>query len=176
MQLIYNKGDDERVYARKRMAKGSNKFIMKEYNIKFTDPINRVATIDANFEIPDYAKCIANEIYINLNLEKLFSSTPIDTSKRKIAIENDFLQTIIQVHTLKIPQGYVTAYIPKNTAVSNEAFDFFITYKQTGNEISATQKYVLKQLYIQPHNFTAWNKALSIISPAYKEQVVLKKK
>ena len=31
--LLYNKGDDERVYARRRMAKGSNKFIMKDYKI-----------------------------------------------------------------------------------------------------------------------------------------------
>ena len=89
--LLYNKGDDERVYARRRMAKGSNKFIMQDYNIRFTDLVNKVVKISSAFEIPDYAKSIADEIYINLNLEKLLGSTPIDTGKRKIAIENDFL-------------------------------------------------------------------------------------
>jgi hypothetical protein len=174
--LLYNKGDDERVYARKQMTKGNNKFIMKDYSIRLSDPMNRAANISSGFEIPDYAKSISGEIYINLNLEKLFSSTPIDTSKRKVPIENDFLYTINQVQTLNIPDGYVSEYIPKNTKVSNDVLDFSINYTQGVGEICATQKYVLKKLYIQPKDFQAWNNAISVISPAYKEQVVLKKK
>ncbi|MBC7886279.1 MAG: DUF3857 domain-containing protein [Ferruginibacter sp.] len=174
--LLYNKGDDERVYARSRMAKGSNKFIMQDYSIRLADPLNKVASIASAFEIPDYAKSIGDEIYINLNLEKLFGSNPIDTVKRKIAIENDFLYTINQVHSLKIPDGYVSDYIPKNTLVSNDVLDFSIAYKLVEDKIVATQQLVMKKLYVQPQDFAAWNNAVSIISPAYKEQVVLKKK
>ena len=174
--LSYNKGDDERVYARKRMAKGSNKFIMQDYSIRLPDQVNKIANISSGFEIPDYAKSIADEIYINLNLEKLMSNVPIDTNKRKIAIENDFQYTINQVHTLKIPDGYAPDYVPKNTRVSNDVIDFSIDYKQNAGEISATQKLVMKKLYIQPKDFAAWNNAIAVISPAYKEQVVLKKK
>ena len=175
-RLLYNKGDDERVYARSRMAKGSNKFIMKDYHITMPDPMKKEANISATFEIPDYAKTIADEIYINLNLKKLISSTPIDTAKRKIAIENDFNYTINQVHTLAIPDGYTTEYVPKNTSVSNAVFDFSIVYKQGAGNISATQKLVMKKLYIEPGDFATWNKAIYNISAAYKEQVVLKKK
>lgn len=174
--LQYSKGDDERVYARRRMAKGSNKFIMQDYAIRRTDPLNREGGIDANFEIPDYAKSISDEIYINLNLEKLFNQTPIDTTKRSVAIENDFLYTINQVHTLKIPAGYVADYVPNNLKVSNAVIDYSIVYSQAGGNISATQQLVLKKLYIQPADFKTWNNAISLISPAYKEQVVLKKK
>jgi transglutaminase-like putative cysteine protease len=174
--LQYNKGDDERVYARRRMAKGSNKFIMKDYRIGYPDPISRAANISSSFEIPDYVKVAADEMYINLNLEKLFSTTLIDTSKRKVAIENDYLHTIEQVHDLKIPDGYVLEYIPKNVSVSNDLVDFSIEYHKTPNSISATQKLVTKKLYIQPSEFAEWNKAVSVITPAYKEQVVLRKK
>lgn len=173
--LLYNKGDDERVYARRRMAKGSNKFIMKEYKITFPDTTNKAANIAAGFEIPDYVKSITDEIYINLNVEKLFSSTPIDTAKRKVAIENDYLSTINQVHDLKIPVGYVVDYVPKNISVSNDVLDFSIEYKKLPGQIISTQKLTIKKLYIQPADFPAWNKAVSVISPAYKEQVVLKK-
>ena len=89
-----------------------------------TDPVNKVANISSNFEIPDYAKSIADEIYINLNLEKLIDSALIDTAKRKIAIENDYLYTINQVHTLTIPEGYTTDYVPKNTVISNDVLNF----------------------------------------------------
>jgi transglutaminase-like putative cysteine protease len=174
--LLYNKGDDERVYARKRMAKGSNKFIMKDYTIALSDPMNKIANISSTFEIPDYAKSIADEIYINLNLEKLIENSLIDTAKRKIAVENDYLYTINQVHTLTIPEGYTTEYVPANVAISNDVLDFSIDYKKSDGEISATQKLVIKKLYIEPKDFKTWNDACHAISPAYKEQVVLKKK
>ncbi len=174
--LLYNKGDDERVYVRKRMAKGSNKFIMQGYDVEMANPELKIANISAAFEIPDYVKSISDEIYINLNLEKLFGHSLIDTAKRKVAIENDFLFTINQVHTLKIPEGYVPDYIPKNVLLSNDVLDLSIEYKQLGGQISATQKLVMKKLYVQPTDFASWNKAISAISPAYKEQVVLKKK
>ncbi len=174
--LLYNKGDDERIYAKRRMGKGSNKFILKDYKINFPDPMIKAANISSSFEIPDYVKSISDEIYINLNLEKLFSSTPIDTAKRKVAIENEYLNTIEQVHELKIPDGYKIDYVPKNITVFNELLDFSIEYKKSAGSVTATQKLTTKKLYIQPADFASWNKAVSIISPAYKEQVVLKKK
>lgn len=174
--LLYNKGDDERVYARRRMAKGSNKFIMNDYKITFPDHMNKSANIASNFEIPDYTKSIGDETYINLNLEKLIGSTPIDTAKRKVAIENEFLYTINQVHTLNIPAGYAIDYLPKNVSVSNKVVNFSIEYKQAPGRVTATQRMELKALYMQPADFNEWNQAIAILSPAYKEQVVLKKK
>lgn len=174
--LTYNKGEDERMYARRRMAKGSNKFIMKDYKISLTNSIDKAANISSQFEIPDYIKSIADEIYINLNLEKLFTLTAIDTAKRKVSIENQFLYTINQVHTLRLPAGYVAEYLPANTTISNDLVDFSIIYKQGERTISATQKVVLKKLYIEAADFVAWNKTIASVSPAYKEQVVLKKK
>ncbi len=174
--LMFNKGDDERVYARRRMAKGSNKFIMKDYKITFPDTLNKTANISSNFEIPDYAKSIDDEIYINLNLEKLFNYTPVDTAKRKIAIDNDYLSDIRQVHVLKIPDGYVMEHLPPNTSVSNNVVDFSIQYKQVKDQVYATQLFVIKKLFTEPADFNNWNAALAKAAPAYKEEIVLKKK
>ena len=174
--LQFNKGDDERVYARRRMSKGSNKFLMKDYKLSFPDPATKGANIASNFEIPDYIKSVADEIYINLNLEKLFSNIPIDTAKRKVAIENEYLSEINQVHALAIPTGYEVDYLPKNISINNDVLDFSIKYKKTAGEVTATQQIIMKKLYVPVKDFPAWNQAVSIISPAYKEQVVLKKK
>jgi transglutaminase-like putative cysteine protease len=174
--LLYNKGDDERVYARRRMAKGSNKFIMNDYKISFPDSLNKTANIRSNFDIPDYVKSIDDEIYINLNLEKIFSGTPIDTVKRKMAIENDYLFNIKQVHVLKMPAGYTVEHLPKNISVSNKLVDFSIEYKQINDQVMATQNFVIKTLYIEVADFSQWNDALLKVSPAYKEEIVLKKK
>jgi len=48
--LLYNKGDDERVYVRRRMAKGSNKFIMKDYKLDLNKPAIKEANISSTFE------------------------------------------------------------------------------------------------------------------------------
>ena len=77
---------------------------------------------------------------------------------------------------LKIPEGYLPDYIPQDVHVANDIFDFTISYRHADGQVSATQKLLMKKLYIQPKDFVTWNSALAVISPAYKEQIVLKKK
>jgi hypothetical protein len=121
-------------------------------------------------------KSIDDEIYVNLNLEKIFAGSIIDTAKRKIAVEIDYLYNIKQVHVLKIPAGYAVDHLPKNVSVSNKLVDFSIEYKQVNDQVIATQDYVMKALYIDVPDFNEWNDALQKVSPAYKEEIVLKKK
>lgn len=174
--LLYNKGDDERIYVRRRMAKGSNKFIMQDYNINFSDAARKEINVRSNFEIPDYVKAIDDEIYVNLNLEKLFNMNILDSAKRKVAVENEFLHTINQVHDIKIPDGYLLNHLPADFSISNELVDFSIKYSQQNGHVLATQYYELKVLYIQPVEFPRWNEVILKVSPDYKEEVVFKKK
>jgi len=174
--LLFSKGDDERVYVRRRMAKGSNKFIMKDYKLTYTDMLNREANISAGFDIPDYAKSIGDEIYINLNLEKILNGSIIDTAKRKVAWESDFNYSIQQSHVLTIPDGYELSYLPKNSNLTSDVADLKIEYRQLPGKIVATQYYSIKKLYMQPVDFSKWNDMLSKSTALYKEQVVLKKK
>ena len=158
------------------MGKGSNKFNLQDYKIDHTNSLKREATILANFEIPDYVKSIGDEVYINMNLERLMAPVYIDGDKRKMAVENDFLYTIHQVHVLTIPNGYAVEYLPNNKTVSNDIVKLSIEYAKIGETVVTTQKFVIKSLYILPTQFSDWNTAVSTISPEYKEQVVLKKK
>jgi hypothetical protein len=174
--LLYKHGDDERDYVKYRMGKASNKFIMGNYSINKTDPDNKKVTIAADFEVPGYGKKIADEIYINLNLEKFYNGAVIDTARRKSPIENDFGYIIRQHTQLKIPEGYAVSYQPKDFSYSNDVFDFSIQYKQYGTSIIATQEIKVKPLYIYPTQFTDWNTAVQKLTTQYKEQVVLKKK
>jgi hypothetical protein len=80
------------------------------------------------------------------------------------------------VHILKVPAGYEADYVPANTVVSNDLVYFSINYNKRQGEIIATQKLILKKLYVEPKDFAIWNKTIAAVSPAYKEQVVLKKK
>jgi hypothetical protein len=173
--LLYKQGDDERDYVKYRMGKASNKFIMGNYSIAKPNPREKTVNIKADFEVPDYGKKIADEMYINLNLEKLFVNSIIDTAKRKVGIENDYKNTIRQFTILTLPVGYTVSYQPKNFSQSNDIFDIKIQYTNTNNTITAMQEIVYKVDMVQPQQFNQWNSIIQKLLTQYKEQVVLKK-
>lgn len=173
--LYYKDSVGERDYVKSRMGKASNKFILGNYAINRTGKRDGKLVISADFEVPDYGKKVGNEYYINLNLEKFYTTQVIDTAKRKIPVENDYLFTIDQYTILNIPDGYKVTYLPTNFSYGNHLIDLKITYKQDKNRIIAFQQLVGKTLMIQPAEFADWNKALKELFNQYKEQVVLEK-
>lgn len=175
--LVYKDAKDTREYVKYRMGKASNKFILGNYNINTINPDKQLVNISATFDVPDYSKKIADELYINLNLEKLFTpASIIDTAKRKVAWENDYKYDIKQYTILDVPAEYKVSYLPKNFEIENNGFGFSIKYTQQNNKIIACQELVNKNLLMQPAEFTGWNSAVKQILTQYKEQVVLQKK
>jgi hypothetical protein len=174
--LLYKNETERKVFVKTKMGKASNKFILGDYKITETNPSNNVLNITADFEIPGYGKKIANEYYINLNLEKLFENKIIDTEKRKIPMEQDFRFIMKQYHILQIPDGYTVTYKPQNFNFENELVSLKITYEIKNGTVLAYQEYENKCLLIEPNKFEEWNKAAKAITTQYKEQVVLEKK
>lgn len=175
--LQYKSDDDVKDFVKSKMGKASNKFILGDYSINKLNDVSKTINITANFEIPDYGKKVADEIYINLNLEKFFAGNKIDTAKIKVPFENDFKYTILQYTTLSIPTGYVVNYLPQNFSISNKVFDVSINYtKLNNNKLLVTQDIKFKTLMVQANDYPIWNTDIQKLSSYYKEQVVLNKK
>lgn len=174
--LLYKDPKDVREYVKYRMSKASNKFILGEYSINDKEKLEKKLNIKATFEVPAYGKKVGDEIYINLNLEKLFFDSNIDTAKRKVAQEKDFKYIIQQTTVLELPQGYKATYVPANAIIDKGDYSFEIKYQQENNKIFATQKIINNSLWLDPKDFVTWNSALKDLNASYKEQVVLQKK
>ncbi|QEC68405.1 DUF3857 domain-containing protein [Panacibacter ginsenosidivorans] len=173
-KLMYSDPKETKDYVKYRMGKASNKFILGNFNISKLDNIAKSVNIQADFEVPDYSKKISDELYINLNLEKLFTDySIIDTARRKIPMENDYKYSIKQYTVLEIPEKYNVTYIPKDFTVDNPSFSFAIKYTKQGNKIIAMQEFRNNYLLMQPKDFPDWNNAIKKINNQYKEQVVL---
>lgn len=174
--LLYKDAKDTKDYVKQRMGKASNKFILGDYKVKTLNEEKQVVNISASFDVPDYSKKIADELYINLNLDKMFSqSSIIDTAKRKIGLESDFRYDIKQYTILDVPKEYKVSYLPKNFSVDNDVLGFSIQYTQQGDKIIACQELKNKSLLMQPAQFNGWNSAIKQILTQYKEQLVLQK-
>jgi hypothetical protein len=119
--------------------------------------------------LPDYAKKIGNEYYLNLNLFKFFENRRIDFPQRKIPIEQNFKYTKKYVTLLKLPDGYKVTYLPEGKTYHNNVWGFDIKYEQKGNLVTFTQEFDNNNLLLTSEQFESWNKVLDNLFPAYKE-------
>lgn len=174
--LLYKDAADTKDFVKSRMGKASNKFILGQYAIHRISDEDKTVNIRADFEIPDYSKKIADELYINMNLEKFFNSNSvIDTAKRKMSKENDFKYTVKQYTILDVPTQYAVSYLPKNFEYKDDIMKFTIHYSNENNKIIARQEMTSNLLMMQPKDFDKWNTAVKQVLNQYKEQVVLQK-
>lgn len=174
--LQYKDKDDIREYVKSRMSKGSNKFLLGNYNINKVDPLNNIININSFFELPEYGKKAGDEYYINLNLEKILENQLIDTAKRKVAKEIEYKYLIKQYHILQISDKYKVSFIPENFSFENDIYRLNITYQHTNKTITALQEIESKKLIVNVAEFEEWNKAIRAILPHYKEAIVLSQK
>ncbi|HRI19349.1 MAG TPA: DUF3857 and transglutaminase domain-containing protein [Panacibacter sp.] len=174
-RLMFSDAKETKDYVKQRMGKASNKFILGDYTINKLNNNNKLVNIQAGFEVPDYGKNIADELFINMNLEKFFANEIIDVDKRKIPVENEYKYIIKQYTLLELPKSYSVSYLPKDYSLSNEVLSFSIKYSQHGNKIIASQELRNNSLLLQPKDFAVWNNALKQLNNQYQEQVVLEK-
>jgi hypothetical protein len=173
--LLYRDAKETRDFVKYKMSKASNKFILGDYTITNKNRDENLINIKANFELPDYGKKVADELYINLNLEKFFTTSVIDTAKRKVPLENDFKYIIRQYSILDIPGSYKVSYLPKNFSIKNDFMAFDLEYGVQGNKVIAKQEIKNNFLMLQPKDFPVWNNAVKELIKQYKEQVVMER-
>ena len=173
--LNYRNEKEKEDYLKVRLSRGSNKAKFTDFRTERSDDNNEM-TITAKIELPDYAKKLSDEWYLNLNLFKLYEHEEIDYPKRKIPIENDFKKRTWYVTILKIPEGYKADYIPDNKSYYNNVWGFDLSYEEKNNQIIFSQEFDTEQLLLYPEHFEEWNKVLENLFPLYKESVLLTKK
>jgi hypothetical protein len=157
------------------LEKGNNKFFLENYEMSGIANRDEVLAIHYNFKVEDYAKTIQNEIYVNLNLDKLLQHADLDITTRQLPVERDYKYTDKFVVNLTIPAGYKVNYLPQNASFHNEYFGFTISYRIQNNTILLTRNLYINALLVEKPSFEAWNQMITALNKAYKEVVVLAK-
>lgn len=155
--------------------KGSNKFFLDSYAISDIKDRDKPLGVKYDFHIGSYANEIGNEIYVNLNLDKLFYNDYI-TPGRKEAIETEFRFRNISVYTLEIPSGYEVEYMPPDALHHGKVLSFEKKYSITGNQVTLTSSLSYDSLLIAPDLFSDWDASIKKLSEAIKESIIFKKK
>ena len=156
--------------------KGNNGFLIddfKETN-KFSYDDNFIVNYD--FTIPNYARTLGDEIYVNMNLSKKIMSNLRTDKKREVPLEHEFIDTVSYRYALRVPDGYAVDYLPKGISFTNEYFDCDIAYELKEGQIIYTHEFRLNSLIFDLEAQEIVNGLVKKVEGQYKEVVVLKKK
>jgi len=173
-ELMYWRDKDMKEDMKNELERGSNKFHLDTFRVDKMPTTNDIS-LYADFNLPDYAKKLGSDVYLNLNLFKFYNDEQIDYPKRKIPIEYSFKFIKKYVTMLKVPEGYKVSYLPKSKNFHNKVWGFDLQYEQKGNYVILTQIFDNENLMLTNDQFEQWNKVLENLLPLYKETLSLTK-
>jgi len=173
-RLLYISNADLQERMRGLFNRGSNKFQLDSFFIGKSEAPDTVE-FNSQFRLPDYAKKIGDEWYINLNLFKFYVDEEIDYPKRKMPIEYDFKSTRTYVTLLKLPKGWKVGDLPENKSFHNGVWGFDIKYDSKNNYVVLTQEFDNDHLMLTNDQFEQFNKVLENLYPQYKKTLTLAK-
>lgn len=172
--LSFKNEKEKEDYLKLRFSRGSNKIRFTNWKTELA-PDHSEALITAEFSLPDYARNLSDEVFVNLNLFKWYEHQEIDFPKRKTPIEFKFLETSSFVTVIKIPDGYKVSYLPKGETFKNDVWGFNMKYATDTKSVYLTQSFDTNHLLLKPGQFEAWNKVLEHLFPHYKQTVAFSK-
>lgn len=174
--LNYKNNKERDDYLNNRFGRANNKISFINWKVEELKSDHSQARVTASFELPDYAKKVGNEWFVNLNLYKWYTGAEIDYPKRKIPIEYPFLKHSSYVTIIKVPANYTVTYVPQSDEFKNEVWGYVLKYKQTEDTVSLTQEFDDNFLMLYPGQFQDWNKVLEHLFPNYKQTLSFTKK
>lgn len=154
---------------------GNNKFEVTDFSITGREAREDSLQITFDFNIPNYAKQVDDECYVNLHLDKMGKDSKIDVDKRKTDIVLDNKYRNIDVVKLSIPSGYSIDYVPENMRFDGKKFGFTIQYTKSANDVSLTREIWMDTLQITTEDFAQYNEMIKKLNSCYSDVVVLKK-
>ena len=169
-----NSEKDLKTYYTVKLRKGSNKFLIDNFNETNKYSYNDDFKISYEFNISDYAKQLGDEIYVNLNLNRDLSYYKTEDD-RENEVEVKYKSDYIFENTLEIPENYSVDYLPENYELNNDYFKCKISYKQENNTIIYTHQLTMDYLTLTPEDQKVVNDAIKKVEKQYKETVVFKK-
>jgi hypothetical protein len=116
-----------------------------------------------------------NDMYVDLDFRKSYSSFKIDTVKRKQDYVFPYKLNDITETTLIIPAGYQAQNLPPEFSMQNPVFDIKIGYTRQPGKIIFRKEISIKQAVLKKGNFSQWNRAIDGLNEFYNNQLTLTK-
>ncbi|MFN6378979.1 MAG: DUF3857 domain-containing protein [Flavobacteriales bacterium] len=158
------------------LERGNNKNKLLDYKVKDISTKEKPVVVDYVLEIPDYVKILGDEMYINFNFDKAFTSLKPDTTDRKERVDYEFTFSDYTQYKMTIPEGYVLKKLPDNVLINTDYYQFDFRYKIENNQLIVEKSAAIKTITIPNEFITNYMTDLDKISQSFKQVVTFKKK
>jgi hypothetical protein len=146
--------EQKRAQVKSLSSKGNNKYKLNQYKIE------RGVTnshYDYSFEIESYLVENGDELYINLNLDKIYESFKELNKDRKLSIEDDFHKVYKFKFRLMLPPHYKLDFMPKNSSFHHDQFGYEVSYSAHPEFIDYELNIRKEFLILDAEHFEAFN-------------------
>lgn len=156
-------------------TKGNNKFSVDSCTFHSLHEHEKPALVSYLFNIADYARTVNKDIFINLNLDRSFSESKIDTTIRYAPVVNDFQYTEVQITRFLIPEGYEISYLPEDDLIENKIISASFRYSREDRYITLEKKLQYRFLLLESDQIKIWNSTIDRLNRNYRLSVALHK-
>lgn len=161
-------------FLRAQLEKGSNNFILGETQLPEKSAWKGPFKFSYDFEIPNYAIDLDEEIFINLYLEQPFKNDSWEED-RTLPVSLRHTSRRNFVVKMKIPEGYGIQSMPEEFQAHNELFDFSAVHSEKEGYVICSLDIKMKKIYVEVEEIEELNKVYKELAAAYAEVVVLEK-
>ena len=140
-----------------------------------TRPEEGKMSIQYNLVHQNAVNIFGNDMYVDMDFRKSFSSFKIDTAKRKQDYVFPYKMNEITETTLLVPDGYQAATLPSNYMAQNPVFEIKMGYSKQPGKIIFRKEINIKQAVLKKGDFSEWNKAIDGLNEFYNNQLTLTK-
>ena len=153
-------------------AKGSNKSTVTAIE---ADHNARPLDINYDITIDEYLSQAGDEIYVNMNLDKVLEGQKMPES-RKQDVDLNQTYNFKKSYVLEVPEGYEVTYVPDDVSFGDDKFSCSIKYSKTGKEVVYDYDMCLDIIWLKPEHFSEWNTFIKNLKKSYRENIILTKK
>ena len=139
---------------------------------------DREQELEVNYELslPDYAKSIGNEIYINFNFNRHITDMKPDTLNRKVMVDYDYELSDVGYFVFEIPNGFKVKEMPADFVLSSPFFEVRYLYSTKDGKIFVDKYFALKQIHVPLADIKVLVADMDKVASVYQKVVVLEKK
>ncbi len=156
------------------IPKASNKCKYTAARVSDLHNLAQPATVNYDFELPDYITANNGSSYINMNIDRYLNDVQLKADRWiPIEIETPFIHRFVCI--LQIPENTSVSNLPEANSFKYPEFGFNQQYSRKGNTIILTTEITANGRIIEGTEIGRFREMLLELNKAYKSSIVLTK-
>jgi len=155
------------------LAEGKQNFEIS--NLKINNISNYNADLKVEYDVfwKDVLTVFDKETYLDADNRRSFDNFKIDIEKRKQPYWFQFKNNLVFETEISLAADKKASTLPEKLTINQPGYSFVASYSSVAGKIIYKNEIILKQVSIQPENFSQWNKDIEQLTNFYNQQIVI---